>query len=509
MILNLDKCIIVIFGASGDLTQRKLLPSLFGLYANNLMPTSFQILATGRSHVEQEDFIAKCRESIAKVKNNFLKPEQQDPTISQAILEEFLQCIVYQRTDAMDETGYAELKARLYQSCEELNIPANFIFYLSTPPSAYATIAQHLHSVGLADQSEGWRRLIIEKPFGYDVKTALELNKALHQYFGEDQLYRIDHYLGKETVQNILVFRFANALFEPIWNRNYISYVEITASEELGVEGRATYYDKSGALRDMFQNHLLNVLSFVAMEAPARIDADSIRDEQIKVIRSLRPITKETIHEQVVLAQYERDPDGLYRGYTSEDGVDPQSKTETYVQAKVQIDNWRWADVPFFVRTGKRMKAREAEVVIHFKKTPHQDFATLAPENRLVLRIQPSEAIRFYFGMKTPGSGFRFSEVSMDFDLKLLNINNINVILEAYQRLLLDAIRGDATLFTRSDFVYECWEYVQPILDYKERNPVIHKYPAGSWGPGPSVDLLKRAGFSWHLDDPEAQGLGK
>lgn len=498
-----QNCVIAIFGATGDLTQRKLLPSLFGLFCNGLTPDKFKIMAIGRSPIDNEEFVAKCRDSIEKVKENFLKESQKnDQELVTTLVNEFVNKIEYVKANAVDPEDYIHLSHELNRAANELKIAPNFIYYLSTPPSAYTSIAQHLYDAGLATEEKGWRRLIIEKPFGYDLETATELDHNLHKYFQESQLYRIDHYLGKETVQNILVFRFANALFEPLWNRKYISYVEITAAESLGVEGRAAYYDHSGALRDMLQNHLLNVFSIVAMEAPARIDADSIRDEQVKVIRSLRKLTLENIEDKVLLAQYGKDPNNPeHKAYLEEDGVAPNSTTETYIQAKLEVDNWRWSGVPFYVRTGKCLKDRIAEITIHFKRSPHKDFMERAPENNLVFRVQPNEAIQMNFGMKRPGQGFDFSEVPMDFKYTDLNRSEKNIlILDAYQRLLLDAIRGDATLFTRSDFVRECWKYVQPIIDYKAGTPNIHTYDSGSWGPSADVDLLQKDGFKWHFD---------
>lgn len=481
--MNLDSSIIVIFGATGDLTQRKLLPSLFGLYANNLLPEKFKIIAIGRNPIDNEDFVAKCAQSIDAVKNNFLTDKGLKYHADE-LLASFVENIEYKKVNALFPEDYPELKEYLDSQAQSLDIPRNYIFYLSTPPSAYTTIAEHLYQAGLAKQEDGWKRLIVEKPFGYDLTSAKQLNSDLHKFFKEQQLYRIDHYLGKETVQNLLVFRFANTIFEPIWNRDHIDYVEITAAESLGVEARAAYYDHSGALRDMLQNHLLNVFSFVAMEAPARIDADSIRDEQVKVIRALKPLSQQTLDKQILLAQYTQDPTDHSRvGYLQENGVNPESNTETYIQAKLEIDNWRWSGVPFYIRTGKRLNQRLAEIIIHFKKSPLKEFKERAPANCLVFRIQPDESISMLFGMKKPGQGFNFEQTLMDFLYSDLDDGEQKLlILDAYQRLLLDCIRGDATLFTRADFVNECWKYVQPIIDLKESGaPVtMQNYESGS-----------------------------
>ena len=339
--------------------------------------------------------------------------------------------------------------------------------------------------------------LSLKKPFGYDEKTAQALDVQIHRFFEEHQIYRIDHYLGKETVQNLLVLRFSNGWFEPLWNRNFIDYVEITGAESIGVEERGGYYDGSGAMRDMFQNHLLQVLAMVAMEPPAIINANSMRDEVAKVMHSLRPLTSEDMENNLVLGQYTAaEINGkMEKGYLEEKkGVPADSRTETYISLRCEIENWRWAGVPFYVRTGKRLPARVTEIVIHFKTTPHPVFSQNAPENKLIIRIQPDEAISMRFGLKKPGAGFEAKEVSMDF--RYADLAGTQV-LTAYERLLLDAMKGDATLFARTDAVHAAWKFVQPILDYKANGGRIHEYEAGTWGPVAADKLIAKQGKVW------------
>ncbi|KLV11678.1 MULTISPECIES: glucose-6-phosphate dehydrogenase [Photobacterium] len=478
---------IVIFGASGDLTQRKLIPAFYHLYANGLLSEEFAILGVSRTHYSDEEFQQKLKASLTA--NEKVDPET---------LDAFCQRLHYQAIDTSDVEDYANLKNRLEDIEQAYQTGGNTTFYLATPPSLYSVIPQCLAHYGLNTEDHGWKRLIVEKPFGYDLATAKQLDKDLHAHFQEHQIYRIDHYLGKETVQNLLVFRFANGMFEPLWNRNFIDYVEITAAEFLGVEERGGYYDGAGAVRDMFQNHLLQVLAMVGMEPPAAINADSMRDEVMKVFKSLKPLSETDLHNNLVLGQYtasEVRGDHLI-GYREEPGVAEDSRTETYVGLKMFIDNWRWNGVPFYVRTGKRLPTRVTEVVIHFKKTPHPVFGANAPENKLIIRIQPDEGILMSFGLKKPGAGFDAKEVSMDFHYESLEETHM---LTAYERLLLDSMKGDATLFARSDAVNACWQFVQPILDYKENPEHLYGYAAGTWGPKEADELLARDNREWRF----------
>ncbi|MGF1724034.1 glucose-6-phosphate dehydrogenase [Photobacterium nomapromontoriensis] len=476
---------IVIFGASGDLTHRKLIPAFYHLFANGLLSEEFAILGVSRTHFSDEEFQQKLKESLTA-------NEKTDPQT----LEAFCQRLHYQAIDTKDVNDYAKLKARLDDIEQIYQTNGNTTFYLATPPSLYSVIPECLAAYGLNSEACGWKRLIVEKPFGYDLATAEQLDADLHNHFQEHQIYRIDHYLGKETVQNLLVFRFANGLFEPLWNRNFIDYVEITAAESLGVEERGGYYDGSGAMRDMFQNHLLQVLAMVAMEPPAAINANTMRDEVVKVFQSLQPLSENDLKHNLVLGQYtESDVRGSHlAGYREESGVAQDSRTETYVGLKMFIDNWRWNGVPFYVRTGKRLPTRVTEVVIHFKKTPHPVFGASAPENKLVIRIQPDEGILMSFGLKKPGAGFEAKEVTMDFHYESLEETHM---LTAYERLLLDSMKGDATLFARTDAVKACWSFVQPILDYKEDPEHLYGYAAGTWGPKEADELLSRDNREW------------
>lgn len=479
--------ILVIFGASGDLTKRKLIPALYELHTQQLLPEEFAVLGVSRTEFSDLEFQEKMKEFLPKQAH------------SQKDIDEFMEHLHYQQLSTSDSNEYPILKSRLESLGKELSIPENYIYYLSTPPNLYQIIPQSLAEVGLNDSTNGFKRLIIEKPFGTDLKSAKELNKNLLNYFSEDQLYRIDHYLGKETVQNMLVTRFSNGIFEPVWNRNFIHHVEITSAETLGVEERGGYYDHSGAMRDMVQNHLMQLVGMVAMEPPVVIEADAIRNETLKVFQSLRPITEDEVEKHVIRGQYTQSHIGKYliNGYREEHGVDPLSRTETYLALKFFIDNFRWAGVPFYIRTGKKLPARVTEVVIHFKNTPHHLFgaqvSTDPVNNQLVLRIQPDEGILLKIGMKVPGAGFRVQTVNMDFHYSELS----DIYLpSAYGRLLLDCMQGDATLYARGDAVEKAWTFVQPILDAWQNNPdiPIYGYPAGTWGPE-VVDQLMEEGM--------------
>ncbi|MGL4224383.1 MAG: glucose-6-phosphate dehydrogenase [Vibrio sp.] len=479
---------IVIFGASGDLTYRKLIPALYHLYASQQLPKSFVILGVSRTEYSDETYRDKLQRSLQEL-------EKTEP----AVLAAFMQHVHYQALNTSAVNDYQHLVTKLDQLANQHQLTQrNTLFYLATPPSLYGVIPACLAAHGLNDERQGWKRLIIEKPFGYDLQSAQALDVEIHHHFQEHQIYRIDHYLGKETVQNLLVFRFANGMFEPLWNRNFIDYVEITGAEFLGVEERGGYYDGSGAVRDMFQNHLLQVLAMVSMEPPAAINADSIRDEVNKVLQSLLPLSESDLRNNLVLGQY---TESAVRGqflpsYRNEPGVAADSRTETYVALKMFINNWRWNGVPFYVRSGKRLPTRVTEVVIHFKRTPHPVFGQNAPENKLIIRIQPDEGILMSFGLKEPGAGFKAKEVSMNFHYA--SLEQIKM-LTAYERLLLDALNGDATLFARTDAVEACWKFVQPILDFKQDPQSLYGYACGTWGPQQADTLLQADQRAWRF----------
>ena len=483
--MQTDNNCIVIFGASGDLTHRKLIPALYNLYKIGRLSENFSVLGVARSELNDETFREKMREAL--IHNEETTPET---------LDAFCSHLYYQAVNTSDAQDYGKLVPRLDNLHDKYKTCGNTLYYMSTPPSLYGVIPECLAAHGLNTEEYGWKRIIVEKPFGYDEKTAQALDVQIHRFFEEHQIYRIDHYLGKETVQNLLVLRFSNGWFEPLWNRNFIDYVEITGAESIGVEERGGYYDGSGAMRDMFQNHLLQVLAMVAMEPPAIINANSMRDEVAKVMHSLRPLTAEDMEHNLVLGQYTAaEINGkMENGYLEEKGVPADSRTETYIALRCEIENWRWAGVPFYVRTGKRLPARVTEIVIHFKTTPHPVFSQNAPENKLIIRIQPDEAISMRFGLKKPGAGFEAKEVSMDFRYADLAGSQV---LTAYERLLLDAMKGDATLFARTDAVHAAWKFVQPILDYKANGGRIHEYEAGTWGPVAADKLIAKQGKVW------------
>ena len=414
----------------------------------------------------------------------------------------FLSKVFYLSIDTSKGDEYGKVKEKLDKLNTKFNLGQNYIFYLSTPPALYNIIPKFLYGHGLTLQQKGFRRIIIEKPFGHDLQSAIDLNHQLLEFFQEDQIYRIDHYLGKETVQNLMVTRFANGIYEPLWNRNYIRHVEITAAESIGVEDRGGYYDQAGALRDMIQNHLLQVLSLVAMEAPAKLTAEDIRYEKMKVFRSLRPLSKDDLKNNIIRGQYtEATVRGKhYNSYRDEKNVASESRTETYAALKIYIDNWRWQGVPFYIRTGKRLPTNVSEVVIHFNPSPQQLFKQMDEstklDNQLILRIQPDEGILLKTGMKVPGSGYEVRSVNMDFHYSELNDHYIP---SAYERLILDCMIGDNMLYMQGEAAEETWKFVQPILDYWEndKDAPLHGYPSGSWGPDVSDDLIEGTENTW------------
>ncbi len=488
--------ILIIFGASGDLTKRKLIPALYHLFKQNLLPEKFAVLGASRSKLSDNDFRTKVEE--------FLPKDEE--------LDSFKKMLFYQPVLTNTADDLIPLKNRLQQISADLQIDKNFVFYLSTPPLLYEVIPRLLFENKLSKSNKYFRRLIVEKPFGTNLDSAKKLNVNLLNYFGEEQVYRIDHYLGKETVQNMLVTRFSNGIFEPLWNRNYIERVEITSAESLGVEGRGGYYDHSGAMRDMLQNHLMQLVGFVAMEPPTVINATAIRNETIKVFQSLRPIPENKVAKYVIRGQYTESKirNKTVAGYREEPGVDKLSRTETFVALKFFIDNWRWAGVPFYIRTGKKLPTRVTEIVIHFKSVPHHLFdsaeLSLPNNNQLIIRIQPDEGILLKFGMKTPGAGFDVQTVNMDFHYSDLANTTVPA---AYERLLLDCMQGDATLYARGDAVEEAWKFVQPIINAWQTNPEIpiYGYPAGTWGPEEANDLASDSDWRFPCKNLTDDGL--
>lgn len=489
-----ENCSIIIFGASGDLTKRKLIPSLFDLFVVGLMPEKFSIIGASRTKYSDDEFRSKMKEAL----DEFGEVEDD----KKETVDKFLHNVYYQPVDSSVEDDFKSLRNRLYDISEKNGIDKNVMFYLSTPPSLYDLIPKALAKQGLNKQSDGWKRLIIEKPFGMNLESAEELDKSLKKDYSEEQIYRIDHYLGKETVQNILVTRFSNGIFEPLWNRNYIHHVEVTSSEDMGVENRGGYYDQSGAMRDMIQNHLMQIVGVIAMEPPSSFDPTSVRNESLKVFQSIRKFTKEDIKTNVVRGQYlsAKVKGEKVKGYREEKGVDKNSKTETFAAVKFYIDNWRWGGVPFYLRTGKRLPTKVTEVVIHFKPTPHWLFGQSRELseacNILVIRIQPDEGILLKIGMKVPGQGFKVQNVNMDFHYS--DLDEANVV-SAYERLLHDCMLGDSTLYARGDAVLELWKFIDPILKLWDEDDSIplFGYPAGTWGPDKVDDLIEEHGVTW------------
>jgi glucose-6-phosphate 1-dehydrogenase len=487
-------CSVVIFGATGDLTHRKLIPALYNLAADGDLPPAVAVVGFARREKTDGDFRKELEESTRKFSRQPVRDE---------IWNTFAQAVYYHQSDFSDEAGYKSLAERLDKIDTERGTRGNRLFYFAVAPDQFEPIVKHLKAAGLNEACEGsWARVIVEKPFGTDLASARELNRVVRSSFSEEQTYRIDHFLGKETAQNILVLRFANAIFEPLWNARYLDHVQITASETLGVEGRAGYYEGAGALRDMVQNHLLQLLCLIAMEPPTDLSADSIRDEKVKVVRSLRRMTKEDVAINALRGQY---AEGAINGkpvvgYRAEQNVDPKSITETYVALRLFIDNWRWSDVPIYLRVGKRLPKSGTEISIHFKKAPLVLFnkeATTLDQNVLVIRIQPDEGISLRMQAKMPGTSFRIEPVKMDFHY---GTSFGKASPEAYERLLLDAMSGDATLFARRDEVEEAWLFIDPIEQAwhsKKDAPPLCFYPSGSWGPEEADELLAREGRIW------------
>ncbi len=486
---------LVVFGASGDLVRRKLLAGIFQIFMRDLLNERFYLLGCGRTKLSDHDFREASKQAI----------QGNIGDISAEDLNSFIEKLYYIDGEYADAEFYKRIKARLAELNKKHKVQDNLLLYLAVPPFLYTMIVNQLGSSGLAcpqkTDEKKQTRLIVEKPFGRDLKSAVELNQDIGRCFDESQIYRIDHYLGKETVQNILMFRFANTIFEPVWNRNFIDNVQITIAEKLGVEHRGSFYDKTGALRDIFQNHALQMLALVAMEPPASFEADHIRDEKIKLLRSIRPFEQNELKNVLVRGQYGPGRiDGRETiGYRAEPGIDPQSKTETFIAAKLFIDNWRWKDVPFFLRTGKRLAKKDTDIAIIFKNVPHSMFVSSGlgdlPPNVLLLQIQPEEGISLSFQAKRPGSKICMGTLNMDFSYKdVLNVT----MPDAYQRLLLDCMLGDQTLFTRYDDVETSWKLLTPVLQAwqaDDSSPYI--YPAGSDSFAEADMLIEADGRKW------------
>jgi glucose-6-phosphate 1-dehydrogenase len=486
-----EPCTFVIIGATGDLCKRKLAPSLYRLYLNNSLPASFLIVGCGRTQLDDSGFRAQIKEALIA-----------GAAMEMAQWESFAAHLHYQPLQYDSLSSYRELGRTLAKLEKAHNAEENRIYYCAIPPVLYDTVTGLIAQSGLSSEGNnkgGWTRIVVEKPFGTDLRSARALNQKLLQGFKENQIYRIDHYLAKETVQNILVLRFANAIFEPLWMRNYIDYVSIIAAEAIGIEHRAGYYESAGVLRDMMQNHLMQLLSMTAMEPPSRFEADLVRDESAKIFRSLRPFSETTPWENLVLGQYRA---GMVEGqqaraYREEEGVKPQSLTPTFAMMRVFIDNWRWQGVPFYLTSGKRLAKKLTQIIIQFKEVPHSVFRHIIGErinaNRLILEIQPDEKITLTFQTKYPGARVCLRSVTMDFSY---HQNYAGPVLEAYEKVLLDCMSGDQMLFWRQDAVELCWAFLTPVLETcefcAERAQQLNFYEAGTWGPAAAAALTRQ-----------------
>ncbi|MEO6052759.1 MAG: glucose-6-phosphate dehydrogenase [Chthoniobacterales bacterium] len=490
-----DPCTIVIFGASGDLTKRKLLPALYNLKAFGLLPENFAIIGVAFTQNDDNGYRAQINKDIHEFATRPVDDE---------VWADFEKRSYYVQGDFNDAGTFQRLKDKIGEAQKAWKIPGNVLFYLAVAPTFFAKVAIQLGEAGLTKQEpNAWRRVIVEKPFGHDLASARELNAELNKCLDESQVYRIDHYLGKETVQNIMVFRFGNSIFEPVWNRRYIDSVQITVAEELGVELRGGYYDHSGVLRDMVQNHMLSVLSLIAMEPPSSISGDSVRNEKVKVLEAIRPMNPEEVLKNTVRGQYGR---GRLNGvdvpaYRSEPDVNPQSNTETYAAVKLAVENWRWADVPFYLRSGKRLAAHTTQVVISFKRAPlllfGEEVTQVGGPNRLVLHIQPEEGITLDIHAKRPGPKITVASVPLDFNYSIFGEASAAT---GYETLLYDCMIGDMTLFHRYDSVDASWRICSPILDVWQALPERNfpNYDSGSWGPAAADKLIQEGGHRWH-----------
>ena len=490
-----EPVLLVIFGATGDLSRRKLLPSLYNLARDDMLPDGFAVLGAATEELSSDDF--------RRVAEDAIRHWSRSQPIDEQVLSRLLQSVFYQQLDLRDEAGYARLGRRLEQLDRERD-NRHWLYYCATPPGIFATIVRNLDAAGLARGSEDrQRRILIEKPFGTNLQSARELNQLVARAFGEECVYRIDHYLAKETVQNILVLRFANSIFEPVWSNHYVDNVQITVAEQLGIEGRAAYYERAGALRDMVQNHLLQLLTLVTLEPPVSYDHQALRDEKVKVLRAVTPIKAESVDQLVVRAQYGAGTicGQPVPGYREEPGVAPNSTTETYVALRLSIDSWRWAGVPFYLRTGKRLAKRASEVRIEFKPPPHITFGRSATRelepNSITVRIQPDEGVMLRFGAKAPEPGMQIRSVDMDFAYGRSFGRHGS---DAYEHLLVDGMVGDPTHFIRADEVEAAWMIIDPIEErWAAGDSPLYSYPAGSWGPQAAEELLAREGRRWHL----------